>query len=381
MRYASRRRREARRIRRPPCRDAPGESSQPLAASGRAPHRALRPGMGDQGCCDAPLPGQVRPPDRAPAAMKPDKAGTPRQAAFVGDIGWDVTLFIDRVPEPDEKVFTRRRVESAGGVAANAAVACARAGVAARAWVARGDDAAGEAACAQLEQRHVALTVEAHRGATCCCVILLEPGGEKRLLLSPGVSMYPSAEAVERSDLDGVGWVHTVVYDVQAAENLVERCRGRGIPWSVDLEPATFAHGTRTLARCLDGAGAVFCNARAAALLGPAPVDTLARMGARGIVLSRGAAGASWCDAAGSSVAEPPAARSRVLDTTGAGDCLAGWFIAETLRGRGPAEALRTAVAAATLSCADAGAQPSFPTREAVGRLLDRSATQPEATV
>jgi ribokinase len=51
-----------------------------------------------------------------------------------------------------------------------------------------------------------------------------------------------------------------------------------------------------------------------------------------------------------------------VVDTTGAGDCLAGWFVAGRLRGAIPRAALETAVVAATMSCSQLGAQTSYPT-------------------
>lgn len=298
---------------------------------------------------------------------------------FVGDIGWDTTVFVERMPEPDEKLFTRCLVESAGGVAANAAVACARTGMAAQAWVACGDDAVGDAACAQLASEGVAVTCDRRPGPTCRCVILLEPGGEKRLLLSPGVSMYPSAEMLAETSLEGIAWVHTAPYDVVAAETLVARCRKRGIPWSLDLEPATFAQDIGVLAGCLDGAAVVFCNARAAAVLGPDAAGALARLGARTVVFSRGAAGAVWCGGDRWFTAGLPPGLPSAIDTTGAGDCLAGWLVAESVRGVDPTEALRTAVAAASLSCSAAGAQPSFPTREAVTHWLGRLEPRLEA--
>lgn len=294
-------------------------------------------------------------------------------AVFVGDIGLDLTLFVDRIPEPDEKLFTRRLIESAGGVAANAAVACMRAGISVQAWVARGDDEAGEAACDQLAREGVAVTPEIHKGPTCRCVILLEPAGEKRLLLSPGVSMHPSSAMVATADLDDVAWVHMAPYDSAAAEILASRCRERGIPWSLDLEPATFAPDIRTLAGCLNGAAAVFCNTRAAALLGPEPSAVLAGLGAHGIVFSHGAAGAGWWDGAYHAPAIPPKGLASPVDTTGAGDCLAGWFVAERIRGSHPVAALKVAVAAASHSCSTAGAQNSFPSRNTLIKLLARN--------
>ena len=96
--------------------------------------------------------------------------------------------------------------------------------------------------------------------------------------------------------------------------------------------------------------------------------ERLQNLGATAVILTQGSAGATWC--AGTSRTIIAAPRLPVVDTTGAGDCLAGWFIAETLRGADPAAALNVAVTAATMSCGAPGAQPSFPIREAVERAI-----------
>lgn len=303
-------------------------------------------------------------------------------ALFIGDVGWDITLRVDHVPAPDEKVHVFEAIESAGGVAANAAVAATIAGATTRALLSFGSDAAGERARQQLASRGVSVAAETVTGPTCLAVILLEPHGEKRLLLAPGVSMYPTREAVDHIDLLGVEWVHTAVYDLAAASRLVARCRQAAVPWSIDLEAATFPDGIEPLADHLRGAAVVFCNAHAAGRIGLHAAGRLLAMGAHAVILSRGADGASWHET-GRSVAlvrPTPDPSHPVLDTTGAGDCLAGWFIAERLKGIEPAVALRAAVTAATLSCYRAGAQPSFPDRERVAAAIERtlSWTPPE---
>jgi ribokinase len=221
-----------------------------------------------------------------------------------------------------------------------------------------GDDVPSHTVCKQLGVAGVALDAMAQPGMLCRAVILVDPGGEKRLLLYPGVSMYPTLAQIEAAGLDGVTWVHTAPYERDAASLLAVRCRERDIPWSIDLEPATFPDGIDQLAGLLEGASAVFCNARAAAMLGPDPVATLRGLGVRNVILTQAACGATLNGV--DRVAAPP---GQVLDTTGAGDCLSGWFVAGRLAGADAISALRQAVAAATFSCGRAGAQASFPTR------------------
>jgi ribokinase len=61
-----------------------------------------------------------------------------------------------------------------------------------------------------------------------------------------------------------------------------------------------------------------------------------------------------------------------VLDTTGAGDCFAGWFAAEVAQGRTLENAARRANAAAAISVTRAGAGSSMPTKAEVETLLGR---------
>lgn len=289
------------------------------------------------------------------------------RALFVGDVSLDLTMVVDHVPAPDEKVHVHAAVEAPGGVVANAAVACALAGAPVSAWLRLGNDAAAEMVRTSLAAASIALDVETAVGRTCRVVVILEPHGEKRLLLDPGVTMYPSVEWVRVRGLDGIGWVHTAVYGA-AAHDLAALCRTAGVPFSLDLEPATFADGFDAIADIAAGAEAVFCNERAVGLLGAEGIDRLFASGVRTVVRTLGPAGAELRTPEGGIVVSAPT-DIRIVDTTGGGDCLAGWFIAGRLAGKAGAEALEPAVIAATLSCGRLGAQASYPTAAEVAQF------------
>ncbi|TPJ32931.1 carbohydrate kinase family protein [Mesorhizobium sp. B2-6-5] len=297
---------------------------------------------------------------------------TAATALFVGDVSLDLTLVIDHVPAPDEKVHVTSSCELAGGVVANAAVACARAGASTRMLMQTGDDAGSRFVRTSLERVGVQVESEKVGGRTCQVVILLEPHGEKRLLLDPGVSMYPSVAQIEAVDLAGVAWIHTAVYGT-AASRLVERCRATGIPWSVDLEPASFATDVASLADVIAGAAVVFCNEQAARRIGTAPAATLLAMGVGAVVLTLGSRGVRLVERGGADTPIESPVRPVVRDTTGAGDCLAGWFIAQRLRGCSAVESLPSAVLAAALSCEHPGAQASYPTPETLRAFAARA--------
>ncbi len=286
-------------------------------------------------------------------------------ALFVGDISVDLTMTIGHIPGPDEKVHVDNAVEAPGGVVANAAVACVRAGVPARLLVQTGGDAAGRIAIDGVRAAGVDVVSMDGEAGTCRVVILVEPHGEKRLLLYPGTSMYPSSRQVQGQSLADVGWVHTAIYDREAAAILAARCRQAGVPWSVDLEPATIPDDVAALGDVIAGSDVVFCNSHAMARMGGDAEARLFGLGTQTIVLTRGRLGVVLVDRNGER-ASIPAPEVSVVDTTGAGDCLAGWFVAGRLRRLTAAAALRQAVLAASLSCGRTGAQSSFPTRDEV---------------
>ncbi|MCK5932958.1 MAG: carbohydrate kinase family protein [Fulvimarina manganoxydans] len=277
----------------------------------------------------------------------------------VGDVSLDLTMAIAHLPAPDEKVHAERTVEAPGGVVANAAVAAAKAGASVRLMIRTGNDLASQITLAALRAVGVAVEHESVQGSLCRCVILIEPHGEKRLALEPGVSMFPGEAAIERLSLEAVGHVHTALYG-EAAHRLVARCRQAGIGWSVDLEPATIAAGLDPIRDIIAGADTLFVNDRAARALGENAEALLIGHGAKSLIRTLGAGGARYHDAARSFICRPPSGLP-IVDTTGAGDCLAGWYAAGRAAGRAPEDILPRAVAAASLSCGSLGAQASYP--------------------
>jgi ribokinase len=301
----------------------------------------------------------------------------PRTALFAGDVSLDTTVVIGHVPEPDEKVHSSALVEDVGGVVTNAAIACRRAGVPATLVVALGDDLAGQICRARLHEHGIEPHVATRRGITSRALIMLDGHGEKRLVLAAGVSLAPDERSCLDVDLVDASWLHTAAYDRAATIALVDRCRTTAIPWSLDLEPATLRDGLPPLRRCLDGAAAVFVNTRAAALLGPDPAGTLLAAGVRQVICTLGADGARLHAAAGAVLIAAPPSAEPVVDTTGAGDCLAGTYIAELCRGQDPADALRVAVTAASMSCRRLGGPASYARRDDVQNAM--AATAPTA--
>lgn len=102
--------------------------------------------------------------------------------------------------------------------------------------------------------------------------------------------------------------------------------------------------------------------------------DTFAAFGEAlpiaGLLITRGAKGAEYRDLETGRIWEQPAFRVQAVDTTGAGDCFAGWFAAGLSRGEDIATTLRNASAAAALQVTRKGAGDAMPTRAEVAAFL-----------
>lgn len=288
---------------------------------------------------------------------------------FVGDVSLDLSVLTSRLPEPDEKIHCEEIAEQPGGVVTNTAVAFARSGGQAVLLCRLGDDAASDRVCEALaDERGLEIDAERRQGPLGRVVTLIDTHGEKRLLLYPGVSIYPDAGAVGRVSFDDVRHVHTAVYG-SVATDVVDRARDHGANWSIDLEPATFSDGVESLAGLLRGARIVFVNNRAAEIIGDDAVSRLLDMGVQTVVRTMGSRGAQ-AHGRECTTRIPIPQTGPIVDTTGAGDCLAGWVLAGLWRGESMACALPPAVSAATYACMALGPQAGLP------RLADLPTSQ-----
>lgn len=302
-----------------------------------------------------------------------------QMALFAGDVSWDTLMLVSsELPGPDEKALVSTCIDSVGGVAANAAMACAKAGTSVRLLSVVGDDAAGGWVRQQLADLGISTHLDAADGPTARAVILLDSDGEKRLLLYPGSGMYPRAASVEAVDLTSVSWLHTALYDVGCAATLIDRCRRADIGWSIDLEPATIPSDRDALRPALRGCDTVFVNDQAWTVLGADAAAWLESLQVRWIVRTRGPAGARLLSDEDDIAVAAPDLSEPVRDTTGAGDALAGWYVTGRLGGQPPLAALRRAVIAASWSVRNLGTSTAFPTRSQLDMILGSAPQEKE---
>ena len=180
-----------------------------------------------------------------------------------------------------------------------------------------------------------------------------------------------SSSDVTESFLDGLDALHftgvtlAISTSAAAAARLAARqARERGalVSFAVNHRPALHAdvHEIAASARAAD---VVFVSLEEAEVIfgsgGPQEVAEALASGPTEIIVTLGPDGAvAFVNGSEIRVPAPP---METVDATGAGDALAGVYLAERVAGASAARALTRAVAAATLSCRNLGAGLSYP--------------------
>ena len=278
-----------------------------------------------------------------------------------GSINLDLIFAVPSLPEAGQTVLGPDVRVEPGGKGANQAVAAARDGAVVAFAGAVGRDAFAETALTRLRSAGIDLSRIATVPATTgMAAITVDLEGRNQIAVAAGANRFARASQVEDAALTPATMlVLQMECDPSETSALVQRARARGARIILNLAPAG-PLGADVIA-ALDF---LLVNEDEAAWVAQrigtaADARALAEKLGIGVVRSLGPAGVEA--ATGSESIRLPAYPVQVVDTTAAGDCLAGVLAASLDRGAVLPDALRRAVAAAGLCCARAGSQGSLP--------------------
>ncbi len=294
-----------------------------------------------------------------------------------GSINIDLVARVARFPAAGETLSGSSFAMHPGGKGANQALAAARSGASTRLAGAVGRDAFANPALALLEEAGVDLASVARVDRpTGCATILVSDAGENMIVSVPGANALADPTAIPDALITRSSTV-SLQHEIPAAANetLILRARRNGSRVVLNASP------WRTLTlESLRSIDCLIVNESEAASLAdgfnwPAAPNDLALAATRAVkglilVVTLGERGALV--ACGNEVLRAEAPRVRVVDTTGSGDAFAGTFIAALDSNAALADALGRAVAAGSLACTAAGAQPSFAKRLDIDAMLVR---------
>ncbi|QAA77263.1 MAG: hypothetical protein BIP78_1497 [Candidatus Bipolaricaulis sibiricus] len=299
--------------------------------------------------------------------------------AVLGDLNLDVLVQVETMPPPGGEAHAVT-APAWGGSAALTARWLAALGCEVRLAAAIGEDPFGDWLWSALTRAGVPTRwiQRVPHLSTGVCLSLVQRGGERTLLASPGAARELRWEQIPVSWLEGVDGLHVSGYawmgaaERGAAERAVAYARGRGIP--VSLDPGAVAPALRPERDLLAGITLALPNRREIRdLTGEAEVP-------RGVMHLRGH-GVEWVavklDAEGCLVAGPegevavPPFPVVATNATGAGDAFNAGAIVGVVLGW-PAERLGALANLLGGAAAQRGAAGPLPSLDELLSLLDR---------
>lgn len=295
-----------------------------------------------------------------------------------GSLNVDLVTPVERLPGAGETVMGPGYALHPGGKGANQALAARRAGAEVILVGAVGRDGFAEIALGLLAEDGVDLSRVAHIDApTGAAFIAVDVAGNNQIVVAAGANALAKADAIEELK-PGEGDLLLLQREVPESECLraARAMRAGGGRVILNLAPAG-APASELLALT----DVLIVNEHEALILARSlgwdetEPDAIAQRidGERGIacIVTLGSAGAVGWHGGVRRRLEAPVVEA--VDTVAAGDSFVGAFAAALQAGFGFSGALQRGLAAGSLACTVAGAQPSVPRRAAIEALAGKS--------
>ena len=244
---------------------------------------------------------------------------TPLRVVCAGHVNWDVTLAVDRLPEPDGESAIARQHQSGGGSASNVAVALAGLDADPLLLGSVGRDEHGWLARRELAAAGVETALVEADGETAVKYLVVDEDGEVAVLGNEGANEAYSASDLSPAQFERADHLHLTSQRPATAAELAREATAAGI--TVSFDPGRRL-ADREYAETVERTDVLFCNQRESTLLrdeGPSEAVST-------VVVKQGSGGAVARTEAGT-VTHPGFAVDPV-DTTGAGDAFAAGFLA-----------------------------------------------------
>lgn len=297
-----------------------------------------------------------------------------------GSLNMDVVVQSARRPAPGETILGAEVSFLPGGKGLNQAIASARLGTPTAMVGAVGDDAFANSLRGFLADNDVDSTgvTEVDGPATGVALIQVTEG-DNSITVASGANMHFSASMLPDEPRRDEVWVAQFETPLAATREILARAHAAGARTVLNLAPYT-DHPMELLEAVdvavlneieLSQATGTGLDASSSTDEVAAACNVLRERGARAVIATLGARGAIVVSAVG--VDTIPAFQTKVVDTTGAGDCFVGALASRLAAGLTPAEAARFASVAASCSVERLGAAPAMPTGEEVAARLAKA--------
>lgn len=292
-----------------------------------------------------------------------------------GSCNIDSVYSLDHIVRAGETISAETMQKFVGGKGLNQSVALANAGIKVYHAGCIGSD--GKILTDFMENAGINLTyLKTVNQISGQAIIQVDKNGENSIMLFPGANHCITTEYVDEVlSCFGEGDYLVLQNEINNLEYIINRASEVGM--KIILNPAPFTKNIHTI-----GLEKIFClivnEIEAEGLSGAKGVEEFSaflsdKFPKLSAVITLGQKGSVYIS--GETKIRQPAFEVAAVDTTAAGDTFSGYFIAELIRGKNPADALRTASIAAAITVSRSGAAPSIPTlKEVEGSNLYPSA-------
>jgi ribokinase len=279
-----------------------------------------------------------------------------------GSINADHVYRLSRLPAPGETLTADTYIRVLGGKGANQSIAAVRAGASVVHIGAVGHDGDWMRRTLATEGVNVdhLITLDTVSGHA---VVMVDACGENAIVIHPGANRRVPVPLIEAAlgDARPGDWL-LMQNETSGQVEAAQRARALGLHVAYSAAPFDVA----AVRAVLPFVSLLILNAIEAGQL-------LKKLGAVDVpmmLVTRGAKGAELFNATSDETLFVPAFSVTAIDTTGAGDCFAGYAVASLAAGLAPAKALRRASAAAALQVQHPGASAAIPTAAEVDDFL-----------
>jgi len=280
------------------------------------------------------------------------------------------------VPGVTTQVNTSSIKFLAGGGAANAASALGQLGIEVAVYSKVGADSNGEFLCAELQRNGVDVShIRASANeSTPFTFVGIHPGGERTFIHTPGCNLTFS---IKDLDLDTLYGCKALLYqdmwvlpklDEPSAPQILAEAQKRGVLTLLD-ECYGLGPNRRVFEAALPYCDVVLSSYDDMRIIYPGldPTSVAARLrqqGARRVVLKLGREGCLVVDSR--QTVHLPSVATKIIDTTGAGDCFDAGFIAGLVKGLSDLDAAKVGNLIAAACVRNVGGAVGIPTYKAL---------------
>jgi len=294
------------------------------------------------------------------------KRSRPLDVIAVGNANIDITLYVNRVPGPDEAEESLNLVVSGGGAASNFAIAASRMGCRVGFIGCIGSDDYGKLLLQEFKSEgvdvsRVQVSTSKHTGLV---LIIVEPDGTRRMIAFRGANLDLDIERVDDEYFKSAKIIHIASIKPEMAYNTVVKAVKTQTIISYDPGSIAAKQGLNALKHILEKTTILFLNQRELEkLVGSRDVYSAIKildLGVKIVALKMGEKG-SILLTRNSIIHIPPYKPKVIVDTTGAGDVYAAALISSIIKGRSLIESGLIATIAAGLKVSKPGARKGLP--------------------